>query len=305
MTSIKKGIEISAVVPVYNSEEIVLELTNRIHEVLNKICSTNYEIILVDDCSTDNVWSRIKEVAAHPNVMGYRLGKNSGQWSATLAGINQASGKLIVTIDDDLEYEPADIMKLYNAITASDRDWHLVIGMAPDKYKKKNLDALTAAPRKKLVDLMWQKFPTDSFKIFRRELLFNSDSYSPMIHFEAFIKHSLDKRFAGYVEVNFNKRYAGKSNHPVWKKAYLFLKYSVEYYRTPVLGVAVLAYLFVGRVLVLEYFVFEGRWIGILNSLVGFTILTLVLLVLHYVSINYRTVRQIPDYWIIETTETK
>src|SRR5687768_10022099 len=197
MTSFEKLISISAVVPVYNSEKIVSELCHRLHHALNAICGQNYEIILVDDCSTDKVWSKIKELAsAQTNVKGFRFGKNSGQWMATLAGINKAVGKYIVTIDDDLEYDPVDIEKLYKAITISGLP--LVIGIAPGKYKKKSLDALTSAPRKKIVDFVWRKFPTDSFKIFKRELLFNGTSFGPKVHFEAFIKHSLDKRFAGY-----------------------------------------------------------------------------------------------------------
>jgi len=291
------------VVPVYNSGEIVLELSRQLHQALSTICGQKYEIIMVDDCSTDNVWSKIKELAtAHSNMQGIRLGKNVGQWRATLAGINHTTGKYIVTIDDDLEYDPADIEKLYGAITATSLP--LVIGIAPDKYNKKNLDALTSTPRKKLINFVWGKFPTDSFKIFRRELLFSGSSSGPKVHFEAFIKHSLDKRFAGYAEVKFNKRFAGRSNYPVWKKAYLFLQYSIEYYRMPVIGIAFATYLFFGFSLALEYFIFKGRLSGLLNSLIGFTILTLALLVFHYTSNIYRTIRQIPDYWIIETTGT-
>jgi len=293
---------ISVVVPVFNSEGIVSELAFRLHSTLQALCGERYEVIFVDDCSTDGVWKKIKELAsAHPNVRGIRLGKNSGQWMAVLAGCSQASGKYIVTIDDDLEYDPADIEKLYRAINTG--DIYLVFGIAPEKYRKKNMNELSTLLRNRFINLFWHKFLTDSFKIFRRELLFNGKHFAPKIHFEAFIKHSLDERFAGYVEVKYNKRFAGDSNHTLWKKFCIFLRYSIEYHPAPAFGIGILAFLFYGICILLGHFVFNGLFPDWDGAVSGFFILILALLILHYVSIIYRAVRQIPDYWIIETTE--
>lgn len=292
---------ISVVVPVYNSAAIVEELCKRLKSVLERIAGSKFEILLVDDCSSDSVWENIKWLALQDEkIKGYRLGKNFGQWMAVLAGIKQAKGKYIVTIDDDLEYDPEDIEKLYRAIT--NFNYHLVFGLAPDKYRVKNANTLNARFRNKFLNFLWQKFITDSYKIFRREVLFNNETFAAHIHFEAFIKHTLHPKFVGYEEVGYHSRFEGYSNHTLGKKIGLFLQYSIEYYRTPVLFVALFFYFFFGVATLLEYFIFNGKLNGVLNMLIGLAILSLSLLILHYVSNIYRSVRHIPDYWIIEQT---
>lgn len=293
---------ISVVVPIYNSQGIVAELCKRLTPTLSKLCGNDYEIVLVDDCSSDGVWQVIKELAAADgHITGHRLGTNFGQWMAILAGIEQTRGKYIVTIDDDLEYDPAEIEKLYQMITTN--DYYLVFGIAPDKYEMKHPNAPGAKLRNTFINVVLQKFVTDSYKIFKREVLFKDNQFFSKVHFEAFVKHTLNERFVGYCEVSYHKRHEGTSNHTMWKKFLIFVRYSIEYYRTPVLGVAFFTYLFFFCSMLVEYFVFNGRLNGVLNTLIGLAILTLALVLLHYISHIYRDVRQIPDYWIVETTK--
>jgi undecaprenyl-phosphate 4-deoxy-4-formamido-L-arabinose transferase len=107
-------INISIVIPVYNSEDNLFELNNQIQKQLKKI---NFELILVNDQSKDNSWKIINNLTKeNPNIIGINLRKNSGQDNAIFAGINYAQGEYIVIMDDDLQHSPSDILKLYEEI---------------------------------------------------------------------------------------------------------------------------------------------------------------------------------------------
>lgn len=65
-----------------------------------------YELLLVDDFSSDDSWTTIKQLSAkYSQITGLKLAQNYGQWSATLAGMSKTKGQFIVTIDDDMEYD--------------------------------------------------------------------------------------------------------------------------------------------------------------------------------------------------------
>lgn len=101
---------ISVVVPVFNSADCLAELAARVHGTLQD----NYELILVNDGSTDDSWTIISDlVGQYDTVTGINLRKNSGQDNALMAGLRQATGDYIVIMDDDLQHDPNDIIKLY------------------------------------------------------------------------------------------------------------------------------------------------------------------------------------------------
>ncbi len=104
--------DISVVVPVYNSQNTISKLLERLSHVLNRF--DHNEIILVDDKSSDQSWEIIKEQAKkNSNITGITLTQNSGQQSAILCGLRHARYGYSVIIDDDLEQNPDDIIKLY------------------------------------------------------------------------------------------------------------------------------------------------------------------------------------------------
>ena len=110
----KKDIFISVVSPVYQAEKIIPELIRQVKEELTKITS-NYEIILIEDCSNDNSWEVIqKQCSLYPFVKGIKLSRNFGQHYAISAGIKKAKGDNIVLMDCDLQDSPKDIIKLYD-----------------------------------------------------------------------------------------------------------------------------------------------------------------------------------------------
>jgi len=105
-------IEISVVVPVYNEEENLPILVPKLVEVLKSLRSS-YEMIFVDDGSSDGSRKILKEMASqyHPlRIIGFR--ENRGLSAALIAGMREARGEKIVTLDSDLQNDPADIPKL-------------------------------------------------------------------------------------------------------------------------------------------------------------------------------------------------
>lgn len=107
---------ISVISPVYNSEETLPDLVSQIQQELNNR-EQPFEIILVNDGSSDDSWIRISELARkHPNVKGICFMRNYGQHNALLAGIRAARYDVTVTIDDDLQHPPEEIPKLLAAL---------------------------------------------------------------------------------------------------------------------------------------------------------------------------------------------
>ena len=108
--------ELSIVVPVYNEEENIYELYERLIQVLSSLNLT-YEIILVDDGSKDHSFQVIKKIASeNTNIKFIRFTRNFGHQSALFAGIEKASGKAIVLMDGDLQDPPEEIRELWTTL---------------------------------------------------------------------------------------------------------------------------------------------------------------------------------------------
>jgi glycosyltransferase involved in cell wall biosynthesis len=113
---------LSVVVPVYNAIGTLEALAQRLLEVLSA-SGHRFEIILVNDGSRDRSWTIVTELAAvHPQVTGIDLMRNYGQHNALLCGIRAARHDVIVTIDDDLQQSPEDILRLVARLEGGDVD---------------------------------------------------------------------------------------------------------------------------------------------------------------------------------------
>ncbi|MCT1539293.1 MULTISPECIES: glycosyltransferase family 2 protein [Lysinibacillus] len=106
--------EISIVIPVYRSSLHLEKLYAKLVESLEQI-NKPFEVIFVEDCGGDRSWETLRKISMQDSrVTAIKLSKNFGQHAATICGIAQAKGEWIVTIDDDLEQSPEDIVSLYN-----------------------------------------------------------------------------------------------------------------------------------------------------------------------------------------------
>ena len=105
---------ISIVSPVYQGEKMLDELVSRICNAI-RIIHEDYEIILVNDCSPDDSWEKIKEICdSNKRVKGINLSRNFGQHYAITAGLTESSGEWVVVMDCDLQDRPEEIPNLYN-----------------------------------------------------------------------------------------------------------------------------------------------------------------------------------------------
>lgn len=109
--------QISVVVPVFNEEESLPELTHWISRVMNEH-GYSYEIILINDGSTDNSWEIIQKLAeANIHLKGLNFTRNYGKSAALDAGFKRATGDVVITMDADLQDSPDEIPGLYEMIT--------------------------------------------------------------------------------------------------------------------------------------------------------------------------------------------
>ncbi|MCF8295985.1 MAG: glycosyltransferase family 2 protein [Saprospiraceae bacterium] len=125
-------IELSIVIPCFNSEKTIINLIESIVDEIALVIR-DFEIILVNDCSVDGTLSKIRLLSKkHSQVIGIDLMYNVGQFRALLCGLSICKGNYIVTMDDDLQHSPRDILPLYENLKEKQ---HLdaIIG----KYKEK------------------------------------------------------------------------------------------------------------------------------------------------------------------------
>jgi len=124
---------ISIVIPQYNESESIPELIEWIERVMNKF-GYSYELIMIDDGSTDSSWAIIGQAAQNnPNIHAIRFRRNYGKSAALFCGFKKATGDVVITMDADLQDSPDEIPELYNMIVNEGFD--LVSG-----WKKKRLD---------------------------------------------------------------------------------------------------------------------------------------------------------------------
>ena len=113
--------EYSIVIPCYRSGPWLEELVRRIDRTMSP-AGRSFELLLVNDASPDETWTVIERlVREFPFVRGFDLQFNTGQFRATMCGLDQADGEFIVIMDDDLQHQPEDIPTLINALRQSPR----------------------------------------------------------------------------------------------------------------------------------------------------------------------------------------
>jgi glycosyltransferase involved in cell wall biosynthesis len=214
--------QFSVVIPIYNEEENILELYNRLTAVMNRLCesegynSRDYEIIMVDDGSSDNSWALIKSLNEKDNrVKGISFSRNFGHHIAITAGIDYARGNAIILMDGDLQDPPEEIPRLF------------------DKFKE-GYD-LVYAIRRKRKDSAFKKITSWIFlrmlkKISNVDINLESGIFSILSkrHVENMKKLREKSRFivglmswVGFsqtgVEIERHERYAGRSKYSLFK----------------------------------------------------------------------------------------
>tara|TARA_R110002073_G_scaffold139232_2_gene289418 strand:+ start:202574 stop:203521 length:948 start_codon:yes stop_codon:yes gene_type:complete len=172
---------ISVVIPLLNEEESLIEL----HDWIAKVMQSNqflYEIIFIDDGSTDNSWQIIQELSqSNSAVKGIKFQKNYGKSQALNIGFAEAKGDVVITMDADLQDSPEEIPELFNLITTNDLD--LVSGWKKKRYDstiRKNLPSkLFNLAARKTSGLHLHDFNC-GLKAYKNEVVKNIDVYGEM-----------------------------------------------------------------------------------------------------------------------------
>lgn len=175
--------DLSVVVPIYNEVENVGPLCARLREVLSRL-GRSYEVILVDDGSTDGTWAKLKEQAAGWRQLRLiRFRRNFGQTAAMSAGIHAARGDVIVTLDADLQNDPADIPRLLEPM---DRGADVVSGWRKDRKDPFWTRRLPSRVANALISRITGVHLHDygcTLKAYRREIIKNVHLYGEMHRF--------------------------------------------------------------------------------------------------------------------------
>lgn len=136
LTAVTYDYDISVVIPLLNEEESLPELEKWIRSVMKRE-GFRYEVIMIDDGSTDNSWNIVKTLSSQSkSVKGIRFRRNYGKSAALNVGFAAAKGEVVITMDADLQDSPDEIPELYNMIIKEHHD--LVSG-----WKKKRHDPLS------------------------------------------------------------------------------------------------------------------------------------------------------------------
>ena len=204
---------LSLVIPVYNEEESLPLLFDAIHKALDSLPRT-WEVILVDDGSSDQSLNVLKTLAEkdpeHIRVVAFR--RNFGQTAAMAAGIDHASGEIIVLLDADLQNHPADIPMMLEKL---DEGYDVVSGW---RVKRKDTFITRTLPSRMANGLISRVTGVElhdygwTLKVYRREVLTGFKLYGEMHRFIPVFAHSVGAKIIE-VPVNHHPRRFGETKY--------------------------------------------------------------------------------------------
>ena len=208
--------KISFVIPCYNSEHTIKSVVDEIEQTVKKEQKDSYEIILVNDCSKDHVWEKIKSLAKENNyIKGINFAKNFGQHSALMAGYRAATGDIVVSADDDGQI-PID--EVYSLINKLDEGYDVVYASYSNKkhgFARNIGTKLNNFMCEKLLEKPKEIMIT-SFFVAKRFIIDEIIKYNnPYTYIPGLILRSTQNFSA--VSVNHRKRIAGKSGYNFMK----------------------------------------------------------------------------------------
>ena len=211
--------DISVVIPLYNEDESLPELYSWIERVMiaNKF---SFEVIFVNDGSTDHSWDVITELAARSeHVKGIKFRRNYGKSPALYCGFKEAQGDVVITMDADLQDSPDEIPELYRMIT--EQKYDLVSG-----YKQKRHDPLSKTIPTKLFNATARKVSgihnlhdfNCGLKAYRRDVIKNIEVFGEMHRFIPYLAKNAGFDKIGEKVVHHQKRQYGKSKFMGWNR---------------------------------------------------------------------------------------
>lgn len=257
LSSDRPALDVSVIIPVLDEEATIETITDEIDAVLGKLSELSYEIVFVDDGSRDTSWKVIAGLAAErAPVRGIRLRRNLGKAAALKVGVGASTGRIVVTMDADLQDDPAELPRFLEELDAG---FDLVSGWKRDRKDPigKRLPSKIFNSTTNVVTGVSLHDHNCGFKAARREVYEQVPLYGELHRYVPVTAYNLGYRI-GEIPVNHRPRTHGKS------------KYGLERY--------VRGFLDLLTVLMLTRYgrrpghLFGG--LGVIFGMVGFAILT-------------------------------
>jgi dolichol-phosphate mannosyltransferase len=209
--------EIAVIVPVYNEEDNVLPMAREVSDAMNR-AGRSYELVFVDDASTDGTWKKIEETRRQfPNVRGLRHAVNSGQSAALWTGIQASSSEIIATLDGDLQNDPADIPQMLPALAKAD----FVCGVRAkrrDTFVRRSSSKIARWARRSALKVDFCDTGC-AMRVFKRSALTGVFPFNGFHRFLPVLVHGNGVSTLE-VPVNHRPRVAGVSKYGVWNRVW-------------------------------------------------------------------------------------
>jgi glycosyltransferase involved in cell wall biosynthesis len=260
-------IDISVVIPLYNEEENVQPLYDILDEVLSGL-GKEYEIIFIDDGSSDETYPRLKAIAqrdAHVKVIKFR--NNCGQSAATDAGFELAAGDVIIVMDGDLQNDPRDIPKLLEKL---EEGYDLVSGWRKNRKDKLLLRKVPSRIANRIICSVTKVNLHDTgcaLKAYRKDVVKRINLYGELHRFLPALARIEGARITE-IPVNHHPRKYGRSKYGITRTFkvimdLLSLNLFIKYLKKPLhfFGKIALAFLFMAFLAIVG--VFQGMLRGV------------------------------------------
>ncbi len=222
--------EISIIVPVYNEADNVLPMVRQVAEAMSASVG-RYELVFVDDGSTDGTWGRILEARRQQTfVRGLRHARNAGQSAALWTGIQATSSPVIATLDGDLQNDPAELPHMLALLGAAD----FVCGMRlnrQDNWVRRVSSRVARWARKTALGVDFQDTGC-ALRVFKREALAGIFGFNGLHRFLPVLVAGGGFR-TREIPVNHRPRVAGVSKYGVWNRLWrgIFDLFAIAWYQ--------------------------------------------------------------------------
>ena len=209
--------EIAVIVPVYNEEDNVLPMAREVSDAMKK-AGRSYELVFVDDASTDSTWKKIEEARRQfPGVRGLRHAVNSGQSAALWTGIQASHSDIIATLDGDLQNDPADIPQMLPSLAKAD----FVCGVRAkrrDTFVRRSSSKIARWARRSALKVDFCDTGC-AMRVFKRSALAGVFPFNGFHRFLPVLVHGNGVSTLE-VPVNHRPRVAGVSKYGVWNRVW-------------------------------------------------------------------------------------
>ncbi|MBE6232587.1 MAG: glycosyltransferase family 2 protein [Bacteroidales bacterium] len=204
--------DISIVISLFNEEESLSELISLIEQVMSNE-GFSYEVIMVDDGSTDSSWQKIKELSEeNSNIRGISFRRNYGKSAALYHGFKAAIGRVVITMDADLQDSPKEIPEMYKMVTEDGYD--IVSGWKKQRLDNKitkNLPSKLYNATARLITGIRLHDMNCGLKAYRNEVIKNIEVYGEMHRYIPYLAKNAGFTKITEKPVHHQKRKYGKS----------------------------------------------------------------------------------------------